>query len=122
MKRIYEIGKRKCYICKEIKNLNTDNFYETRYNSLGFRSECKKCNKRSSVRYDLITNKKFTCEKCGLKKEGLFSFFDIDHIEPIKRKAAGTTYYSKKDISNYMVLCPNCHRMKTILNKENRSK
>ncbi len=64
------------------------------------------------------------CKRCGLKNENP-SFFDLDHIIPAKTTEAtrrksrkGGNIYSLKELGNYQVLCPNCHRLKTIENKD----
>jgi len=55
----------------------------------------------------------WTCQKCGVYS-GEFAFFDIDHISPRLKGGHG-----KKD--NLQVLCPNCHRKKTLLDVFNRT-
>lgn len=53
-----------------------------------------------------ILNSNWSCV-CGEKSEDP-SFFDIDHIHPRHRGGRG-----KRD--NLQILCPNCHRRKTLL-------
>ncbi len=48
----------------------------------------------------------WTCKHCSLSSDN-YMFFDIDHILPKSRSG-----HNKK--SNLQVLCPNCHRLKTI--------
>lgn len=61
------------------------------------------------------------CKQCGLKSD-VFGFFDLDHIVPKKRSKKfhyrGNLSYSK-DLEKVQVLCPNCHRMKTIKDRQN---
>jgi 5-methylcytosine-specific restriction endonuclease McrA len=49
-----------------------------------------------------------TCERCGFKAEDPCQL-DIDHIDG---------NHSNNDPSNHQVLCANCHRLKTKLNKD----
>ena len=79
-----------------------------------------KANKK--FRKFLIENQNFTCEHCGLKRDNDYSFFDIDHKKPLKRGKNNLTrncIYRQKDMENLQVLCPNCHRIKTIKNGDN---
>jgi len=55
--------------------------------------------------------KNMTCEKCGFKAEHTCQL-DIDHID-------GNN--SNNDPANHQVLCANCHRLKTIRNKDWKS-
>lgn len=49
-----------------------------------------------------------TCEKCGFKAVDTCQL-DVDHIDGDK---------SNNDPSNHQILCANCHRLKTKLNKD----
>ena len=51
----------------------------------------------------------YTCQGCGLRNDTK-GFLDIDHTD-------GDMTNNK--IENLNLLCPNCHRFKTIKNKEN---
>ena len=62
----------------------------------------------------LIKQAQFTCKHCGIKNENP-SFFDIDHVVPRK---GGTKHINPARFSNLQVLCPNCHRLKTINDKQ----
>lgn len=62
------------------------------------------------------------CSKCGIFSE-IKGFFDIDHIIPVRRKLirynsdTSITHgeANRTDLKNvYQVLCPNCHRLKTL--------
>lgn len=78
----------------------------------------RKWNINNNFRYQFILAKGKKCEKCGIENENL-SFFDVDHITPLKRKSLyPSVRYQEKDKHNFQVLCPNCHRLKTIANKE----
>lgn len=75
-----------------------------------------KCN----YRFELIKLRRNCCEHCGIKNDNP-SFFDIDHIKPIKRTQNNlphNNYYKETEKLNLQVLCPNCHRIKTIINSE----
>lgn len=52
----------------------------------------------------------YTCQICGLKDAEIM---EVDHI---KQKAIYKDLLT--DIENLITLCPNCHRRKTIRNKE----
>jgi predicted HNH restriction endonuclease len=67
---------------------------------------------RIPVRVKIITERGNKCETCGLYNEHP-SFFDLDHVIPIKR-GRGHRYYKMKAKDEVIVLCPNCHRLKTI--------
>jgi len=59
------------------------------------------------------------CNKCGVIEKDL-RFFDIDHIIPRCRKTLKESSNVKmREINNLQILCPNCHRWKTILDREN---
>ena len=89
------------------------------------RKESRKYNPDRSRKYN--PNRKWTpprikileikgkrCSKCGMENEHQ-SFFDIDHITP--RRKIGKVRIgnnSLKEIDNLQILCPNCHRLKTI--------
>lgn len=116
--QLYKQGKRKCYLCQKILDLNSDNFYRSKKSGqVGFVSECKKCRRKWNYRFRqrIIKERGFSCEKCGLKNTN-YSFFDIDHIIPILRRTnkIEKVYLKKGDEDKIMVLCPNCHRLKTI--------
>ena len=125
-KHLYKLGLRKCYLCSEIKPLDSDNFRPSVQGRRGYRGECIPCKtiqfseylasvkgkNRLSGRAWVVAYFKNACVKCGLGHDNA-SFFDIDHIVPIKQ-GRGRRKYKKSEIGNYMLLCPNCHREKTI--------
>ena len=124
-KHINKEGKRKCYGCHQVFPLTLDYFSAcNRKYTLGFRYNCKKCsNYKYDLRKILIKGCGFKCNNCNLYKPDDYSFFDIDHITPLKRRTNGLnvgTYLRKKDgEKNLQVLCPNCHRIKTIKDRKN---
>lgn len=115
MKQLYKEGKRRCYVCKEI--LPISSFREatkTRY-------ECRPCAATYS-RMSLIKRLGGQCAIC--KMAGEPGFFDIDHIVPLLRKQNGlgrAARYIKSEINNLQLLCPNCHRYKTMIEVKNGS-
>jgi 5-methylcytosine-specific restriction endonuclease McrA len=128
-KHLIRKGKRRCYGCKKILPLSADYFVLCKKEAGGLSYRCKSCErvfwrtypKKHSWRIKIITAKNFQCEKCGIKNSNT-SFFDIDH--KISKKVLGISrkqkmFYSK-ELFNAQVLCPNCHRIKTILNQEFR--
>lgn len=55
------------------------------------------------------TNIGWDCFGCSLHSDD-FRFFDVDHIKT--RKHGGPNH-----VHNYQILCPNCHRIKTIADR-----
>lgn len=115
-KHLYKQGLRKCYVCKEIKSL--DEFHKSSKESGGLSYCCKECSLKK-FREDAKKTRKTVidflgkeCAKCGMKHEN-YSFFDIDHIVAIKQ-GRGRRRYKLSEAAEYMVLCPNCHRLKTL--------
>ncbi len=119
-------GKRKCYICKNTFPLTKEFFYEhnNEIKNKGFRWACIKCEipyvaKRTAIknrqwRINFILDRKSKCEKCGLKNRHP-SFFEIDHIIPVLTDRRNVSMYDK---SERQLLCPNCHKLKTIEERE----
>ena len=119
MKHLYKEGKRRCYSCKEVSLLS--DFPNKKGEPLGHSYQCKNCTKKFSnnggLRRKIIEGVNFKCQHCGLEKINGYSFFDIDHIKPLRRernKLYRHNYIKKNDKNNVQVLCPNCHREKTI--------
>lgn len=56
-----------------------------------------------------LTNTRWQCAECSIESSDT-GFFDIDHIVPCA--ALGKRSYA--DNSNLQLLCPNCHRCKTM--------
>lgn len=121
-KRKYPIGKYKCYKCQQLLILDSDNFYCSKTSHNGFSSMCRQCllkkfktlprkktHKSSKAKIVKILGKK--CNVCGLEKD-LDGFFDLDHIKPLLSRTRNNP--TRKDLPNLQVLCPNCHRLKTI--------
>lgn len=121
-------GKKKCWDCKTIFDANTLYFYQNVSNGDGLSSECRECKKKYSIkrgrilqqlRIEFIKSVGSKCMKCGFYCKDS-SLFDIDHIIPVfktKEKRGLPLVYS---IDRFQVLCPNCHRLKTIY--ENRKR
>ena len=109
---------KKCWICQQELELNTDNFYKNKSKPDGWGTECKTCHKkrsqerRSDRRRSFVASRNNKCEQCSLYNTN-YMFFDIDHIEPLHNTKMGR-YIRDFDKQNLQVLCPNCHRIKTI--------
>jgi 5-methylcytosine-specific restriction endonuclease McrA len=71
-----------------------------------------------TARIPFIKSKNFTCESCGLYEQDP-RFFDIDHIIPINNSRNRSVRRSQISDGSLQLLCPNCHRRKTIIDREN---
>lgn len=60
----------------------------------------------------VLSRDNFTCQHCGLRDETK-GFLDIDHIKP-RRAFPELTY----KMENLITLCPNCHKRKTLRDRE----
>jgi 5-methylcytosine-specific restriction endonuclease McrA len=126
-RELFNKGQRKCYICKEIFLLNNSNFTRNRSKKHGYASQCKKCKYRiqgfpdSIIKIKLIEESNFTCRGCKVKNITP-GFFDIDHIIPVRLSSLKRGFHFLKNSSkeNLQVLCPNCHRLKTITDRKNK--
>ena len=122
-KQLAQFGKRRCWKCKEIFPLTKDFFNKctnvNRPTNFQFQYMCRMCGKRNlnKVRIELIEKSKNKCQKCGLFDEDI-SFFDIDHIIPNKNPRKRWFKLEPEDRNNLQVLCPNCHRRKTLSSKD----
>lgn len=111
---------KKCYSCGEVKSLEL--FYNNKSKKQGVTDECKKClmqiqyTKTTLARIKLIDERGKRCEKCKLSHKN-YSFFEVDHIIRVadSKDKRRPIFYTDK--GNLQVLCPNCHKEKTI--KEN---
>lgn len=113
---------RKCWICKELKPLDADTFYHNKNKPDGCGTECKECHKRkgqerrTARRRLFIESRGNMCARCGLKHED-FKFFDLDHIVPLNDTKSPRGWRNDNG-DNLQVLCPNCHRVKTMQDME----
>jgi len=122
MKYLCKTGKRRCYVCKKIKKLNSDNFYKDTHHSTGFCYICKECEKirgkkrvhkykyrprnnkrRIKLRFNVLNRDNFTCQYCGRKAPEVS--LEIDHITP---KSKGGI----NELKNYNTSCRECNRGK----------
>ncbi len=122
MEHLYKKGERRCYVCKKIFTLNSDNFCRDKASSLGFTYRCKECEKiigkkriykykyrprnnkrRLKLRFDVLNRDNFTCQYCGRKAPNVI--LEIDHIHP---KSKGGI----NDLNNYATSCIECNRGK----------
>lgn len=87
-----------------------------------FRKKCNPCRgkkyppgSRKSKYYRVSGHLKLAlmmCQKCGFKAEHPCQL-DIDHIDGNRHN---------DDPSNHQILCANCHRLKTLINKDYQNK
>ena len=141
-KHLHKLGLRRCRECKSINKLDTDHFVplppRSAHKYCGFYYICRVCYpaymsrfsrfKLYTLRAKLIQEAGFKCQKCGLYNT-LTGFFDIDHIVQPGSKGwkrngqwlAEVTNKKAIDPANLQVLCPNCHRIKTIENREQKN-
>jgi hypothetical protein len=68
---------------------------------------CSSC-KKDKLRLSYLYKTNMRCSKCNFKAEHK-SQLDIDHIDG---------NHKNNDSSNIQVLCANCHRLKTYINKD----
>lgn len=120
-------GLRKCYVCKQIYPLDFENFhrrikpYKGNILNKGFTSECKKClcKRKNGDKRKIKILSGLRCNKCGIEHEN-HKFFDVDHVIPLRRRTNKISEHrAKPRLKDYesgllQVLCPNCHRLKTL--------
>lgn len=116
---LYKLGKRRCLGCSKIFPLSREFFTGHKGALGGVGYLCRPCkvteSSKKGIRRRIIEDSKFTCSHCHLSKPDNYGFFDVDHIKPVLRQKSGTfNYFKVSDIGKVQVLCPNCHRMKTL--------
>jgi len=114
--RKYGDGNKKCSKCKKIMPL--ESFYKNRSNRDKHSTECIDCCCQKSrlkrkTRNEFIIKNGLKCSKCGLKYSDA-DFFEIDHIIPVSVSKTKRKVICSEDISNIQILCPNCHKIKTL--------
>mgnify|MGYP001583983509 CR=1 FL=1 len=103
---------KKCFRCKK-------EFFSDRKNKIYCCRTCKQaasvyricganCNSKRKRLKRLGLTKKINCAICGFKPVNICQL-DMDHID-------GNSL--NNNISNIQILCANCHRLKTIMNKD----
>lgn len=121
----YKDGEYKCYCCNILLPLTVEFFYTNKHKKNGWSTECRTCRKkqvkiiharRVIARKNFIESKGNKCELCGVYNSNP-SFFDIDHITPIRKTKQKREAFplEVENLINLQILCPNCHRCKTIL-------
>lgn len=116
---------KKCTICKLTFPNTSEFFYSNRSKWDGRTTECKKCcsgtrKNDTTLKREYVIAGGCRCASCGMQKKELPGFFEIDHIEPawFRRYRGGFTsrqsHFASEDMSNLQILCPNCHKLKTI--------
>ena len=101
-------------ICKVCNLRHGEKVGVKRDGSPKYRRKCSQCHgsgNHNGNRGKLKYKKKF-CEFCGFKAVHPCQL-DVDHID-------GNSLNNNPD--NYQTLCANCHRLKTLLNKDWESK
>lgn len=114
-------GKKKCTVCKALFEKNNNNFYKNRSTGDGLSTECISClknlsRKRTDIRKEFILSKGGCCNKCGITND-ILSFFEVDHIIPdyyFRQERKYRKPFTLNDAHNLQVLCPNCHKLKTL--------
>jgi len=80
-----------------------------------FGATCKSCARAKQgitwARKNALIRDDYTCQVCGLREVELV---EVDHIVQCSQRP---DLYA--DINNLMVLCPNCHKRKTIRDRKN---
>lgn len=118
----YKAGVEKCYVCKKTFPLTDQYFYRNTGKPSGFSTECKPCKRQYQLarNRDLLERRRAfvvsvgsKCSSCGVFNEDT-SFFDIDHIVPVVLTKVARSLPSQYNPAELQVLCPNCHRLKTI--------
>lgn len=66
----------------------------------------------------LIKEANFSCSACSFTRQNDYRFFDVDHIVPVRDSNKKSRTVTPAERHNLQVLCPNCHRIKTIKNKD----
>jgi 5-methylcytosine-specific restriction endonuclease McrA len=129
-------GLRRCRNCREIKVLSVETFRRDRGKKNGLGYACRSCLNNSprrglseeerrrrfdkySLKRQLVRRLGSQCNNCKMKSE-VGGFFDLDHIKPIKRNPRRfDSRVHESDLPNLQVLCPNCHRLKTLKDRAN---
>ena len=111
-------GKKKCTACKKILPRTPEFFYKNRCTADKMTTECINCcrlltRKESKFRQEFVNKLGNKCNHCGMVSM-VKSFLEVDHINPVYFIDGKRRYFSREDKSNLQVLCPNCHKLKTI--------
>ena len=112
---------RTCWICHQDYPLTETYFYRNVNKTDGWGTECRSCHKeqsqigRSKKRREFVLSHGNTCGNCGLTHDN-HMFFDVDHIVPLEITGDKRRQYKYDD--NCQILCPNCHREKTLTERK----
>jgi hypothetical protein len=78
-----------------------------------FYKKCTSCRKRGKAYYKhYSSDKRKSCECCGFVAVHPCQL-DVDHVDGDR---------NNNDIQNLQTLCANCHRLKTVLNRDNTNR
>jgi 5-methylcytosine-specific restriction endonuclease McrA len=111
---MYDLGERpKCQDCK--RNTATFREFSKKDGRPMFHRTCSSCRKGGSSQKQRVYKEAMlrkaetmTCEKCGFKAEHICQL-DVDHIDG---------NHKNNDPSNHQILCANCHRLKTHIERD----
>ena len=111
---------RQCQLCRRFfSKIALRNLYEPKKPKIKkevvLKIKLPKVRVRSiSIRQKILYLKGWECQNCRISHDNP-SFFDIDHIKPKRYyKLKPKSSLTLKQLRNLQILCPNCHRLKTI--------
>lgn len=119
--RKYPDGYKRCSRCKQI--LGKTNFGINNHHHDGLSTECRPCAKQINIKMTIgkkqafISSRGNLCAKCGVYNPD-HRFFDIDHIIPVFVSGKKRVQYNYSNPDELQILCPNCHRLKTIVDRK----
>ena len=121
---------KQCNHCKQV--LDASKFSKSTRNKVdGLQRKCKECSlrllkdHRQKMR-KLVNRWKVMkgCSACGFK--GKHFQLDLDHVDPSTKYGQNRRAYEpnwkleriKKELAKCVILCANCHRLKTFMNND----
>lgn len=120
-----------CNHCNETLDDSLFNYKSGQPKKSGLQNRCKPCVlkllkvHRQKMR-NLVNRWKCMkgCSECGFK--GHHFQLDLDHVDPSSKYAQNHRAYEpnwkkeriKKELAKCVILCANCHRLKTFMNNE----
>jgi len=107
-----KFGLRRCLLCKNIFDLNEENFYHiySDKSASGFDWYCKECHREKNRKYyrsfglksrfEFMKKFNFTCQYCGRKAPEVV--FHVDHIYPVSKGG-------DDNVKNLTLACDECN-------------